>query len=198
MTPKERRDMLIARTISVIAGQGLDKTTTKAITDGTGINEAYIYRYFVHKEDLLSKSFDLLDEELSEALMNYLPAMALSDFPKELRLKIFFSAIWKLILENKEKSLAYHQYFYSPYFAQYSAVSHGRRYHLFLRRFSEFFNEEADVWMLLSYLLNVAMSFAVKVFSGEMENNDQTEEFVFQLIYRSVSPYVKASEKEDS
>lgn len=48
MTPKERRNMLIARTISVIAGQGLDKTTTKAITDGTGINEAYIYRYFVH------------------------------------------------------------------------------------------------------------------------------------------------------
>lgn len=40
------REKLIARTISVIATEGLDKTTTKAITTGTGINEAYIPSLF--------------------------------------------------------------------------------------------------------------------------------------------------------
>ncbi len=55
---------LIDRTIVVIANEGLDKTTTKAIVSGTDINEAYIYRYFKDKEDLLKKSFDTLDNEL--------------------------------------------------------------------------------------------------------------------------------------
>ena len=64
MSPQETRQTLIAKTISVIANEGLDKTTTKAITQGTGINEAYIYRNFKSKEDLLSKTFDELDEEL--------------------------------------------------------------------------------------------------------------------------------------
>lgn len=39
---------LIDRTIIVIAENGLDKTTTKAIVKGTDINEAYIYRYNMH------------------------------------------------------------------------------------------------------------------------------------------------------
>ena len=51
------RDTLIDRTISVIASEGLDKTTTKAIVTGTDINEVYIYRKFENKEELLTRAF---------------------------------------------------------------------------------------------------------------------------------------------
>lgn len=50
------RSRLIDNTIMVIAANGLDKTTTKAIVKGTDINEAYIYSHFSDKEDLLSKT----------------------------------------------------------------------------------------------------------------------------------------------
>ena len=60
---------LINSTISVIANEGLDRTTTKAIVHGTSINEAYIYRYFSDKEDLLAKTFAELDEDFQESLI---------------------------------------------------------------------------------------------------------------------------------
>ena len=78
MSPQDMREKLIARTITVIATEGLDKTTTKAITTGTGINEAYIYRHFSDKKDLLSKAFDKLDEELVAKVMQHLPVLALT------------------------------------------------------------------------------------------------------------------------
>ena len=75
MSPQLLRETLIARTISVIANEGLDKTTTKAITSGTGINEAYIYRAFANKDDLLIKTFDKLDDELVNATNLHLNIM---------------------------------------------------------------------------------------------------------------------------
>ena len=59
------RNRLIDNTIMVIAANGLDKTTTKAIVKGTDINEAYIYSHFSDKEDLLAKVFETLDEALA-------------------------------------------------------------------------------------------------------------------------------------
>ena len=69
------QNRLIDQTITAIAEYGLDKTTTKAIVKGTDINEAYIYRYFRDKEDLLSHVFDTLDEELVNKVMQHLPVM---------------------------------------------------------------------------------------------------------------------------
>ena len=59
------RERLIDGTIKVIARDGLDKTTTKAITTETGLFETYIYQYFKNKDGLLVATFDQLDEELA-------------------------------------------------------------------------------------------------------------------------------------
>ena len=69
------RNRLIENTIKIIAENGFDKTTTKAIVSGTGINEAYIYRDFADKEDLFVKVFEKLDEELFAKLMQHLPVI---------------------------------------------------------------------------------------------------------------------------
>lgn len=81
---------LIDRTIIVIAENGLDKTTTKAIVKRTNINEAYIYRYFNDKEELLSHVFDTLDEELVTKVMQHLPVMYMRELEYELRCRVFF------------------------------------------------------------------------------------------------------------
>lgn len=101
---------LIDRTIIVIAENGLDKTTTKAIVKGTDINEAYIYRYFSDKEDLLSHVFDTLDEELVAKVLQHLPVMYMRELEYELRCRVFFEAVWKFLLGNKEKCLAFVRY----------------------------------------------------------------------------------------
>lgn len=180
---------LIDRTIIVIAENGLDKTTTKAIVKGTDINEAYIYRYFSDKEDLLSHVFDTLDEELVAKVMQHLPVMYMRELEYELRCRVFFEAVWKFLLGNKEKCLAFVRYYYSPYFTKYSAESHKRRYVPVVDKFKEAFKDEADVWMILNHILNVMLDFAVKVHNDQMSRDDDYAEHVFRVIYASVKQY---------
>ena len=198
MSPQDMREKLIARTISVIATEGLDKTTTKAITTGTGINEAYIYRHFSDKKDLLSKAFDKLDEELVAKVMQHLPVMYMQELEYELRCRVFFEAVWKFLLGNKEKCLAFVQYYYSLYFTKYSAESHKRRYIPIVEKFKDAFKDEADVWIILNHILNVMLDFAVKVHNGQMPSEDNYSEHVFLVIYRSVEQYFRKSKESDS
>lgn len=186
---------LIDRTIIVIAENGLDKTTTKAIVKGTDINEAYIYRYFSDKEDLLSHVFDTLDEELVAKVMQHLPVMYMRELEYELRCRVFFEAVWKFLLGNKEKCLAFVRYYYSPYFTKYSAESHKRRYVPVVEKFKEAFKDEADVWMILNHILNVMLDFAVKVHNGQMPNEENYSEHVFRVIYASVKQYFREAEE---
>ena len=182
---------LIDRTIIVIAENGLDKTTTKAIVKGMDINEAYIYRYFSDKEDLLSHVFDTLDEELVAKVMQHLPVMYMRELEYELRCRVFFEAVWKFLLGNKEKCLAFVRYYYSPYFTKYSAENHKRRYVPVVEKFKEAFKDEADVWMILNHILNVMLDFAVKAHNGQMSKEDHYVEHVFLVIYTSVKQYFR-------
>lgn len=198
MSPQDMREKLIARTITVIANEGLDKTTTKAITTGTGINEAYIYRHFSDKEDLLSKAFDRLDDELVAKVMKHLPVMYMQEMEYELRCRVFFEAVWKFLLSNKEHCLAFVRYYYSPYFGKYSAERHKQRYAPLVEKFKDAFVDEADVWMILNHILNVMLDFAVKVHNGQMPSEDNYSEHVFRVIYRSVEQYFRKNEESGS
>lgn len=198
MSPQDMREKLIARTITVIATEGLDKTTTKAITTGTGINEAYIYRHFSDKKDLLSKTFDKLDDELVAKVMQHLPVMYMQELEYELRCRVFFEAVWKFMLANKEHCLAFIQYYYSPYFTKYSVEAHKKRYVSVVEKFKDAFKDEADVWMILNHILNVMLDFAVKVHNGQMPSEDNYSEHVFLVIYRSVEQYFRKTKERDS
>lgn len=188
------RNRLIENTIRIIAENGFDKTTTKAIVSGTDINEAYIYRDFSDKEDLFVKVFDKLDEELLAKLMQHLPVMYMQELEYELRCRVFFDAIWKFLINNREKCLAFVRYYYSPYFKKYSAVAHKQRYRPLVEKFSEAFIGEADVWMILNHILNVMLDFAVKVHNEQMPKDEIYAEHVFRVIYRSVEQYFKKEE----
>ena len=185
------RDRLIENTIKVIASEGLENTTTKAIVRGTDLNEAYIYRVFADKEDLLASVFETLDAELFEVTMADVEVMYDESMEYSARCRTYFNAVWHFILENREECIAYIRYFYSPYFRKYSHIRHGERFAPLLARFKHAFREEANVWMLLNHILNVMLDFALKVHGGEVPNNADTEEHVYRLIYFSISPYFK-------
>ena len=191
MSPQSTRETLLARTITVIANEGLDKTTTKAIVAGTGINEAYIYRSFSNKEDLLSKAFELLDEELVAKAMLHAPVMYINQMGYETRCMFYFSAMWDFLLGNREKCLAFVRYYYSPYFEKYSVEDHKMRYQPLAEIFSKAFRDDVDVWMILNYILSVMLNFAVKVHNGQMPNEEAYAEYLFRVIYASVKQYFK-------
>ena len=197
MKQNEIRQRLIDGTIRVIAKEGLDKASTKQIGKATSINEAYIYRCFAHKEDMFAKIFDELDEELLAKTLQHVEVMYLSEIAFELRCRGYFSEMWEFLLGNRDKCLTYIQYFYSPYFVKYSADGHKKRFSPLVNVFKPAFKEEADVWMILNYILNVMLDFAVKVHNGQMPSNDDYSEHVFRVIYVSVRQYFRENEESD-
>jgi len=191
------RERLIDNAIKVIAANGLDKTTTKAIVSGTDINEAYIYSNFSDKEELLARAFDSLDEELVSKLMLHLPIMFTPGLDKESRSRMLFTSIWTFLMGNREKCIAFIRYYYSPYFIKYSADDHKLRFRPAVEMFSSVFADEADVWMILNYILDVMLSFAVRVHNGHMREEDDYVEHIFRVIYRSVEQYFKKEENSN-
>lgn len=185
------RATLIDRTISVIAEEGLDGTTTKAIVSGTGINEAYIYKYFRDKEDLMAQTFSSLDEELITKAMTHIPVMYMTEMDFEMRCLFFYTAIWRFLLGDSRKCLAFIRYYFSPYFKKYSSEEHKKRYEPLVRKFNDAFREKANTWMILRHILETMLSFAVKVFDKELPDNDNTAKHVFTLVYASIQPYRK-------
>jgi len=191
MKREELRPRLIEATVQVIAREGLDKASTKQIGLTASLNEAYIYRCFADKEDMFAKAFAFLDEELVGKATTHVSVMAMPELSFEMRCWAFFTAIWRFMLGNREKCLAYIRYYYSPYFAKNSAAEHKKRYAPLVEKFRPAFQEKANVWMILNHILNTMMDFAVKVYDGAVADDADTAEHVFRLVYMSTQQYFK-------
>ena len=185
------KEVLIDRAISVLGTAGMDKTTTKAIVSGTGISEVYIYRHFTNKEHLLASAFEKLDEELAQKATMHIHLMYIQSMDFHTRCRFFFSAVWEFLLQNQTKCYAFIRYFYSPYFAKYSAEFHKERFMPLATKFQDAFKENANVWMLLNHILATMLDFAVKVYDGQLPNDEDTAEHVFRVVYHAMYPYFK-------
>ncbi|MBR3692535.1 MAG: TetR/AcrR family transcriptional regulator [Clostridia bacterium] len=183
------KSTLIERVITVIAAEGLDKTTTKSIVEGTGLNEAYIYRTFEDKEDLIAATFEFLDNELYTAVSAGIDIMYDESLSFEVRCRAYYDTVWQFLLGSKDRTLAYTRYFYSPYFQKHSAGKHTELFIPLVQRFAPAFKSDAHVWMLMHHCLNVLFDFAIRVFDGDCPNDADTAEHVFRLIYFSLKPY---------
>lgn len=190
------KEILIDRAIAVLGTVGMDKATTKAIVTGTGISEVYIYRHFINKEDLLSKAFEKLDDELVQKAMLHIPVMYIQSMAYQTRCRFFFTAIWDFLLQNQTKCYAFIRYYYSPYFAMYSVDTHKERFLPLVIKFQDAFNDEANAWMLFNHILTTMLDFAVKVYDGQLPNNEDTAEHIFRVIYHAICPYFKHSNEE--
>ena len=191
MKQNDLRQALIDGTIHVVAQNGFDKATTKAISAATGINEVYIYRFFENKEELFEKAFEYLDKQLVDKALLHIDVMYMQEMDYETRCRIYFLAIWRFLVGNKDEILMYVRYYYSPYFRKYSATEHKLRYAPVINKFNDAFKDEADVWMILNHILNVMLDFAVMVHNDEMPKEDNYTEHVFRVIYQSVKQYFR-------
>ena len=191
MNQNNTRQKLIDGTIRVIAREGLDKASTKQIGTVTSVNEAYIYRCFIDKEDMFVRAFDSLDEELFSKTMQHVEIMYIQQMDYEIRCRFYFSAVWSFLLGNRDKCLAYVQYYYSLYFSRYSVDEHRKRFSPLIEKFEDAFKDDVDVWMILNHILNIMLDFAVKVHNNQMPKTDNYTEHVFRVIYASVKQYFK-------
>lgn len=88
MTPTERREAIVAATLSVILDKGLAATTVRDIAERMGTSSGLIHHYFPSMDDVLAEAFDVAataDLELTrEAVRSGTTPLA--------RLQLFFAS----------------------------------------------------------------------------------------------------------
>lgn len=147
------RQAFIQSAIRVVARAGLDKTTTKAIAADAGLNEAYIYRCFESKEDLLRAAFHMADVNFASIIRQNLFHMKNSDLPWKERAFRLWSACWRFVLESRDVCAFYLRYYYSANCRKYAYEEHLQYFQELIAMTAPAFRPEAKrIWSCIRCL----------------------------------------------
>ncbi len=188
---RNAKQAFIEGTVRVVARDGLDKTTTKAIATEAGLSEAYIYRCFESKEALLCAAFHMEDVAFAYFLKQNLVGMHIQNAPWKDRAFQLWSASWRFILGRKDDCLFYLRYYYSANCRTYAYEEHLQCFQELFAAVEQTFKPEANVNMLLHQVFDTMLSFAARVLGGEMPDDDATTQWAFEQIYSFVVPNVR-------
>ena len=189
------RDALLNNTINLIGSGGFEKATTKAIVSAgiddpnIRLNEVYIYRVFGSKELLYAEAFSELDNELFAIIRNSSKVLAKANRPFRERIHDYFDLIWYFLLGNEYRCRCYVRYYYSAYFREQSLRNHRKLLYSQEEFFRAIFKDESDVISLIHTTFMTMMDFAIRVYNGDLENNDENAYHIFNLLYDSLSSY---------
>ncbi len=195
----EVKELLVSNAIHLIAEGGFEKATTKELTlsgghlNGLKMNEVYIYRFFGGKEKLYEAAFLQLDTELYHAFQSGVDAVGSFEEDTKERFFEFFSMAWEFILGNEERFRCYVRYYYSIYFKGNSLESHKKFFYEMISKISPVFKEEADAPEILHSVFITMLDFAVRVYNGELKDNEINRQHIFNVLYCMMMTYFKDS-----
>lgn len=193
----EVKELLISNAVHLIAEGGFEKATTKELTLCGGhlpdfkMNEVYIYRFFGSKEKLYESAFRRLDSELFYTFRD--EVRAIGGFEEDTKKKLYelFLKVWTFVLGNEEKCRCYVRYYYSVYFKGNSLETHKKLFKEVIEEMSPFFKEDADVFAILHSVFTAMFDFAIRVYNGELEDNEINRPHVFNVLYCMMMTYFK-------
>ena len=191
------RDTLINNTIHLVAEGGFEAATTKAITycgspiENVKMNEVYIYRLYGSKENLYSVTFEILDHELIVALRRCITEAGDLNVETEKKLYKVFLRAWRFLLDKEERCRCYTRYYHSVYFTGDSLKRHNAIFDEVVNHMSPLFRDEADVKSVLHCVFMTMFDFAVRVFNGDLENNEENRPHIFYVLYNIMVPYFR-------
>ena len=198
----EIKELLIENAIHLIAEGGFEKATTKELAYSGGhlpdlrMNEVYIYRFFGSKENLYEAAFVRLDTELFSAFKRGVEIIGGFEVGGQEKLGKFFSMVWQFVMGDEERCRCYVRYYYSVYFKGRSQEAHKKLFAKVAREMLPIFKDETDVEILLHSVFTTMFDFAIRVYNGELEDNEINRLNIFNVLYCMMMTYFKNTEKE--
>lgn len=177
--------------VRVVAREGLENTTTKVIAREVGFNEAYIYKCFSGKDDLLSQALLMEDVNFAHLLLDTLPVMRMPGFTWKERAYLLWKRSWDFILEEPDDCIFYIRYYYSASCRAHAYERHRKSYHAVIERVRPSFLDGTYMDLLVHQIFVTMLFFAHRVMNHELENNEKTTQWVFEQIYSFVIPNVR-------
>ena len=181
----EIRQALMTSAIRVVAAQGIQNATTKALATESKLNEVYIYRAFKSKDDLLEQTFYALDKELMFLLNQLLKRIDKTQNVRD-AFRSLFDDFWIFTLGDIDKCSFFIQYYYSAYYMTYSDTARKTLYQPFLDSIDPAFTEGVDSWEELNHMYDIVFPKLWRIIRGTLPNTKETKEKVYRELIVNV------------
>ena len=189
----EKEAALLQAAIRAVARDGLEKTTTRSIGAAAGINDAYIYRYFKDKEELLSRAYIDANEHLVKLLLHRIGEagkMAI-EYGRE-RFAYVARGLWDVLLENAELCLFCDYYYHSASYQKYAADAHHTLALSLLEKMEERYTIAERAEYSLYYLMESIFGFAARAITGRYPKGEDGFEQMLDQLYQIFCSFVTA------
>ena len=171
------RQTYINNVISLVANGGFEKATTLAIAnnrirlDRVQLNDSHIYRIFGSKAGLYAAAFEQIDAEILSILHQKKEA----DTKSPEQICAAFVSVYNYLLDNKDKTRYYLQYYYSHYFQEDVRRKHIDRYSTLAEN------------MLIHCVLMTTLNMVFNVHNGMFKLDSKTVgEIIHSIAYCSL------------
>ena len=185
------RRTFLESAVRVVAQYGLERTTTKLISNEANLNEAYIYRCFENKEMLLREAFLEEDKHFVQLLQKTLPVMRREHCSWKERAFLLWQPSWAFILEKEADCSFYYRYYYSASCQKYAYEDHLNCYRPLLEEIRGSFLPGTNLSLLLHQLFATMLTFAGRVVCGAVANSPELTRWAFAQIYCFIAPNIR-------
>lgn len=192
---------LLQGAVRAVARNGLENTTTRSIGAEAGVDDAYIYRFYRDKEDLLCRAFLTECEKFVERILQSIEMLRKNDIAETLadRSRFVVACAWNYLKDRPDISRFFVRYYHSAGFQNHAS----EQYRAYLSQIIDCISETLDVQsnapLVMAHIMESMFSFASKAADGLLPDNGDTANSVFEQLYgifrTAVDPERKNKEK---
>lgn len=189
----DKRTALLESTVRAVAKYGMKDISTRNISSDAGVNDAYIYRYFENKEDLLVQAYLLENHKFMHHVIRQIDLVRkqMSACPLPERCRLVFHAAWRYLIDTPDVCRFFTYYYHSPNFEKDAQ----KEYQIQLDELAETilprFDTMEDAKHCLYALFVLLNSFAILVVNQETPDEADAENRAFNTAFYVIEAEMK-------
>lgn len=180
---------LIRSVVAVVARDGMERTTVGSIAAEAGVSQSALYRCFQNKNDLLRATLLSEDEGFVNLVLELLPVLDERSLAWQDRCWNLWKPVWDFIIDPKEDCVFYIRYYYSENFRRYAKEEHERKFAPLRERLRPYFQTGRRDLVLLHQTFETMLSYAYRVMTGELTNDEETCRIALEQICNFLRPH---------
>ena len=191
MTQNRIRTALMDATVKCVARDGLDKLTTRSIASECELHDTYIYRYFIDKDDLLKRTFIREDQKMIELMLESATKVDTENLSFRENLRLLWMPAWDYLMEHPDECKFYVRYYYSVHFEKDALEEFKDNNEALKAKFRKIFFDNKEIEFLFHYNIDTMLHLTMRIATGEIENDENVREEVFELMYSVNKVYME-------
>ncbi len=191
----DTRTRILFAAIKAVRQYGLEGVRIQNVSELAELSPGAIYRYFESKDRLLAECFIYVDQQAAAIFerLEFTPVSLFADpIGAAKRLWLPYFRFW---VAHPDATIFYHRFRDSAAFPRYDKVRDASYFASFSEMVRAFMNafpalRRINQDLLWHHVLTSTVMYAKYIVEGQLPNNQETEDTVFQLLATGLSGYL--------